>query len=121
MMLKTITAAVAKARPRRPPAISAQPRLGVRPFTTEGTDGDWTVRWLITNDGDRPVRRHMPDTRQSITHKFSIEGHEGYITVGLFEDNTPGELFVTKANVKPYLTTTSRYEGSSKAQKYPVT
>jgi ribonucleoside-diphosphate reductase alpha chain len=46
---------------------------------------------------NRPERRRLPDTRQSLTHKFSIEGHEGYITVGLFEDGTPGELFVTMA------------------------
>ena len=46
---------------------------------------------------NRPERRRLPDTRQSLTHKFNIEGHEGYITVGLFEDGTPGELFVTMA------------------------
>ncbi len=45
----------------------------------------------------RPIRRKLPDERQSITHKFSIGGHEGYITVGLYEDNTPGELFITMA------------------------
>src|SRR5213593_936756 len=45
----------------------------------------------------RPARRRLPDTRASLTHKFAIEGHEGYITVGLFEDETPGELFVTMA------------------------
>ncbi len=45
----------------------------------------------------RPQRRRLADTRASLTHKFSIEGHEGYITVGLFEDSTPGELFVTMA------------------------
>ena len=44
-----------------------------------------------------PVRRRLPDTRQSLTHKFSINQHEGYITVGLFEDGTPGELFITMA------------------------
>jgi ribonucleoside-diphosphate reductase alpha chain len=43
----------------------------------------------------RPARRRLPDERTSITHKFSIAGHEGYITVGMFEDGTPGELFVT--------------------------
>ena len=43
----------------------------------------------------RPARRRLPDERVSITHKFSIAGHEGYITVGMFEDGTPGELFVT--------------------------
>lgn len=44
-----------------------------------------------------PVRRRLPDTRQSLTHKFNVGGHEGYITIGLFEDNTPGELFITMA------------------------
>jgi ribonucleoside-diphosphate reductase alpha chain len=43
----------------------------------------------------KPARRHLPDERQSITHKFSIAGHEGYITVGMFEDGSPGELFIT--------------------------
>jgi len=43
----------------------------------------------------RPARRHLPDERESITHKFSIAGHEGYVTVGMFEDHTPGELFIT--------------------------
>ena len=45
----------------------------------------------------RPVRRKLPDERQSLTHKFSIGGHEGYLTVGLYEDGQPGELFVTMA------------------------
>jgi len=43
----------------------------------------------------RPVRRKLPDERRSITHKFSIAGHEGYITVGMYEDGTPGEIFLT--------------------------
>ena len=43
----------------------------------------------------KPVRHKMPDTRMSLTHRFEIAGHEGYITVGLFEDGMPGELFVT--------------------------
>jgi ribonucleoside-diphosphate reductase alpha chain len=44
-----------------------------------------------------PRRRRLPDERQSITHKFDIAGHEGYITVGLYEDGQPGELFLTMA------------------------
>lgn len=44
-----------------------------------------------------PFRRHLPATRRSLTHKFSVGGHEGYITVGLFEDGKPGELFITMA------------------------
>ncbi|MBW3564900.1 MAG: vitamin B12-dependent ribonucleotide reductase [Acidobacteria bacterium] len=45
----------------------------------------------------RAVRRRMPDERESITHKFSVGGHEGYITVGKFEDGTPGEIFIVMA------------------------
>jgi ribonucleoside-diphosphate reductase alpha chain len=43
------------------------------------------------------MRRKLPAERQSITHKFSIGGHEGYITVGMFEDGSPGEIFITMA------------------------
>jgi ribonucleoside-diphosphate reductase alpha chain len=42
-------------------------------------------------------RHRLPNTRQSITHKFDISGHEGYLTVGLYEDGNPGELFITMA------------------------
>ena len=45
----------------------------------------------------RPVRRKLPDERRSITHKFSIGGHEGYITVGMYDDGAPGEIFITMA------------------------
>ena len=44
-----------------------------------------------------PRRRRLPDTRHSITHKFSVGGHEGYLTVGLYEDGQPGEVFITMA------------------------
>ena len=44
-----------------------------------------------------PVRRKLPDERRAITHKFEIAGHEGYITVGLYEDGTPGEIFLVMA------------------------
>ncbi|MBI5066762.1 MAG: vitamin B12-dependent ribonucleotide reductase [Deltaproteobacteria bacterium] len=45
----------------------------------------------------RLARRRLPDERRSITHKFSIGGHEGYMTVGMYDDGTPGELFVVMA------------------------
>jgi ribonucleoside-diphosphate reductase alpha chain len=45
----------------------------------------------------QPVRRKLPDERSAITHKFDIAGHEGYITVGLFEDGSPGEIFLVMA------------------------
>jgi len=44
-----------------------------------------------------PVRRKLPDERHAITHKFDIAGHEGYITVGLFADGQPGEIFLVMA------------------------
>jgi ribonucleoside-diphosphate reductase alpha chain len=49
--------------------------------------------------GERPAphRRRLPDERQALTHKFSIGGHEGYLTVGMYEDGTPGEIFVRMA------------------------
>ncbi|QDU70818.1 adenosylcobalamin-dependent ribonucleoside-diphosphate reductase [Mucisphaera calidilacus] len=46
---------------------------------------------------ERPLRRRLPDTRHSRTHKFNVAGHEGYLTVGLYEDGSPGELFITMA------------------------
>ena len=45
----------------------------------------------------KPARRKLPDERHSITHKFSIAGHEGYITVGMYEDGKPGEIFLVMA------------------------
>ena len=48
-------------------------------------------------EAGKPLRRRLSDTREAITHKFDIAGHEGYLTVGLFEDHQPGELFITMA------------------------
>jgi ribonucleoside-diphosphate reductase alpha chain len=44
-----------------------------------------------------PIRRKLPDERHALTHKFDIAGHEGYITVGLFADGQPGEIFLVMA------------------------
>jgi ribonucleoside-diphosphate reductase alpha chain len=46
-------------------------------------------------ESGKPLRRRLPDTRAAYTHKFDIAGHEGYLTVGVFEDGQPGELFIT--------------------------
>ena len=58
----------------------------------------------ITTDGGesgtlegRPRRKRLPATRRSITHKFDVSGHEGYLTVGLYDNGEPGELFITMA------------------------
>jgi ribonucleoside-diphosphate reductase alpha chain len=66
-------------------------------------DGSKRVQPLSTGKGDdkkaqapvgEPYRRRLPDERQAVIHKFSIGGHEGYITIGMFEDGTPGEIFI---------------------------
>ena len=49
----------------------------------------------LEKQANQPLRRRLPETRSALNHKFDIAGHEGYITVGLFEDGTPGELFIT--------------------------
>ena len=45
--------------------------------------------------GEGPARKRMPRERKSLTHKFSLGGHEGYITAGMYEDGTVGEIFLT--------------------------
>jgi ribonucleoside-diphosphate reductase alpha chain len=57
--------------------------------------GQRSVSPNLPPDEFRPHRRKLPDERRSITHKFDIAGHEGYITVGMYEDGNPGEIFVS--------------------------
>ena len=45
----------------------------------------------------RAMRRHLPDERRAVTHHFSIAGQEGYLTVGVYDDGLPGEIFITMA------------------------
>jgi ribonucleoside-diphosphate reductase alpha chain len=45
----------------------------------------------------KPFRRKLSDERRAVTHKFTVGGHEGYLTVGLYEDGQPGEIFITMA------------------------
>lgn len=56
-----------------------------------------TVEKIVERVVERPLRRRLPDTRTSRTHKFNVGGHEGYLTVGLYPDGKPGELFITMA------------------------
>jgi ribonucleoside-diphosphate reductase alpha chain len=63
--------------------------------TDAGDKKDQPVEAAPADDAPQPVRRRMPKTRQSITHKFSIAGHEGYITAGMYEDGSVGEIFLT--------------------------
>ncbi|MDE3153983.1 MAG: vitamin B12-dependent ribonucleotide reductase [Acidobacteriota bacterium] len=64
--------------------------------TSKGTAPAEAAKAAVAAAG-QPVRRKLPDERRSITHKFDIAGHEGYITAGLFDDGTPGEIFLVMA------------------------
>jgi len=65
-----------------------------QPLNTESEGGKAAKR---DKEHARPRRERLPDTRQSLTHKFSVGGHEGYINVGLYPDGRAGELFITMA------------------------
>ena len=60
-------------------------------FDGRATESDEPVQMAV------PIRRRLPVERSAITHKFDIQGHEGYLTVGLYDDGSPGELFVRMA------------------------
>jgi ribonucleoside-diphosphate reductase alpha chain len=58
-------------------------------------DKDEAKAVMIESKEARPLRRRLADERRSITHKFDIAGHEGYIIAGMYEDGQPGEIFIT--------------------------
>ncbi|MGE4286966.1 MAG: vitamin B12-dependent ribonucleotide reductase [Phycisphaerae bacterium] len=87
-------------------------RMGLKAIAIyrDGSKRTQPLNTGLTNDADKkeakkvtevlvkkPFRRRLPETRCSITHKFSVAGHEGYLTVGLYDDGQPGELFITMA------------------------
>jgi ribonucleoside-diphosphate reductase alpha chain len=63
--------------------------------TRQAADSGLVTGYLLPVTGEALHRRRLPDERASITHKFRVGDQEGYVTVGLFEDGTPGEIFVT--------------------------
>jgi ribonucleoside-diphosphate reductase alpha chain len=65
-----------------------------QPLNTSRDKDENKVEAAESNE-PRPLRRKLPDERRSITHKFDIAGHEGYITAGTYEDGQPGEIFIT--------------------------
>jgi ribonucleoside-diphosphate reductase alpha chain len=74
----------------------------ITPVVAAGAVGDIQARpqeivQEVVKEVERPKRRKLADERPAITHKFDIAGHEGYITVGLFPDGKPGEIFLTMA------------------------
>ena len=78
---------------KRVQPLSSGTGKGEKKMTAMATPAPQTIEKVVY----RPVRRKLPDERQSLTHKFSIGGHEGYITVGMYEDGTPGEVFIAMA------------------------
>jgi len=52
---------------------------------------------VVTQEVVKPLRRRLPDEREAITHHFTVGGQEGYLTVGLYENGVPGEIFITMA------------------------
>jgi ribonucleoside-diphosphate reductase alpha chain len=69
------------------------------PFNASGVDALSGSQEPIDESLEPPraVRHRLPDERLSITHKFNVGGHEGYLTVGLYKNGMPGELFITMA------------------------
>jgi ribonucleoside-diphosphate reductase alpha chain len=65
-----------------------------QPLNTKSEESKKEEKVVIVS---KPRRERLPDTRNSVTHKFNVGGHEGYINVGMFEDGRPGELFITMA------------------------
>jgi ribonucleoside-diphosphate reductase alpha chain len=74
-------------------SLSPEPRA-LNPEQSSHTN---IVERIVERVVERPLRRRLPDTRHAVTHKFDVAGHEGYITVGLYEDGSPGEVFITMA------------------------
>ncbi|MGA3054568.1 MAG: vitamin B12-dependent ribonucleotide reductase [Candidatus Korobacteraceae bacterium] len=79
----------------------AQPLSSMGSATAKSKKGDALAAPVEVEDEaaapPRAMRHRLPDERLSITHKFSVGGHEGYLTVGLYKDGMPGELFITMA------------------------
>ncbi len=82
---------------KRAQPLSSGTGKGEKKATAAGAAGALLPATTVEKIVYRPVRRKLPDERQSVTHKFSIGGHEGYITVGMYEDGTPGEVFISMA------------------------
>jgi ribonucleoside-diphosphate reductase alpha chain len=73
-------------------AAESEPKPAAQAAAAEAvTEVERVVERII----ERPMRRRLPDTRRSLTHRFNVAGHEGYLTVGLYENGNPGELFIT--------------------------
>jgi ribonucleoside-diphosphate reductase alpha chain len=77
--------------PEQAEAIAAEAALGIRDLNAPHPRPQAST---LPRPAGAPYRRHLPDERRSVTHKFRVGEQEGYITVGLYEEGTPGEIFV---------------------------
>ena len=80
---------------KRSQPLSTGKKKAVDPDTTTPAAG--AAPGLELTGEPKPYRRRLPDERRAVTHKFQVAGHEGYITVGLYPDGTPGEIFLKMA------------------------
>ncbi len=96
--IATAPSAPSRSTPRRPTKAATKRRvLPTLPRSKAASRNFEAEIAKLQADAGKPLRRRLPDTRKALTHKFDIAGHEGYLTVGLFEDGQPGELFITMA------------------------
>jgi ribonucleoside-diphosphate reductase alpha chain len=92
--------APSRSTPRRPTKPATKPQAATSPpLDARRLRGIKELEAEVARlqEAGKPLRRRLPETRSAITHKFDIAGHEGYLTVGLFENGQPGELFITMA------------------------
>jgi len=92
--LEASTESEPKVTPAPKPTASA---MTAAPVADEPRMIERIVERVVERVIERPMRRRLPETRGSITHKFNVAGHEGYLIVGLYQDGRPGELFITMA------------------------
>ncbi|MGD0541342.1 MAG: hypothetical protein ABSB33_07485, partial [Tepidisphaeraceae bacterium] len=80
-------------------ALAANALFSAKPTSSDNLAAAHThvVEKIVERIVERPLRRRLPDTRNATTHKFDVGGHEGYITVGLYVDGSPGEIFIRMA------------------------
>jgi ribonucleoside-diphosphate reductase alpha chain len=82
------------AKPKKDPEVKSPKQEGSRSAETPIPGAETRV---AGSEPRKPFRHKLADERRAVTHKFSVGGHEGYLTVGLYENGQPGEIFITMA------------------------
>ncbi|MFN4242665.1 MAG: LAGLIDADG family homing endonuclease [Tepidisphaerales bacterium] len=94
---KAVAEVIARAASPEPTATARNGDGGTHADTSAPGEHVRVIERVVERIVERPLRRRLNDERQAINHKFDVNGHEGYISVGLYEDGTPGEVFITMA------------------------